>query len=94
MVVFRFKPETPANVQAELLKSMSELPNHFPAMKRFGLGVNVSERDQRYSHAMTMEFDTMAEMKAYLNSEYHEGSTATRFKPVIEERAIVSYELL
>ena len=42
---------------------------------------------------MTMEFDTMAELKAYLNSDYHEGSTATKFKPVIEERAIVSYEL-
>ena len=93
MVVFRFKPDTPVEVQAELLKSMGELPIHFPAMKRFGLGVNVSERDQKYSHAMTMEFDTVDELKAYLNSEYHEGSTASRFKPLIQERAIVSYEL-
>ena len=44
---------------------MGELPIHFPAMKRFGLGVNVSERDQKYSHAMTMEFDTVDELKAY-----------------------------
>ena len=94
MVVFRFKPDTPADVQAELLQSMGELPKYFPAMKRFGLGVNVSERDQKYSHAMTMEFDTIEELKAYLNSDYHEGSTATRFRPVVQERAIVSYELV
>ena len=93
MVVFLFKHDTPVQVQAELLKSMAELPLHFPAMKRFGLGENISERDQKYSHAMTMEFDTVDELKAYLNSEYHEGSTATQFKPVIQERAIVSYEL-
>ncbi len=93
MVLFRFKPDTPAEVQADLLTSMGELPIHFPAMKRFGLGVNVSERDQKYSHAMTMEFDSVADLKSYLNSEYHEGSTASRFKPVIQERAIVSYEL-
>ena len=93
MVLFRFKPETPAEIQDALLQSMRELPTHFPAMKRFGLGVNVSERDQKYSHAMTIEFDTMEELKAYLNSDYHEGSTAKRFRPVIQERAIVSYEL-
>ena len=42
---------------------------------------------------MTMESDTIDELKAYLTREYHEGSTATRFKSVIQERAIVSYEL-
>ncbi len=92
MVLFRFKPDTSMQVREDLLKGMRELPDHFPAMRRFGLGANVSERDQKFSHAMTMEFDTLDELKAYLNSEYHEGSTATRFKPAIEERATVSYE--
>ncbi len=72
MVVFRFKP-TPTDVQAELLKSMGELPLHLPAMKRFGIGVNVSERDQKYSHAMTMEFDTIDELKALSDQRMSRG---------------------
>ncbi len=63
-------------------------------MKRFGLGRNVSERDQLFSHVMTIEFDTMAELKAYLNDDYHEMHVATRFRPLIEQRAIASYEAM
>ena len=64
----------------------------FPAMQRFRLGVNASERDQLFSHVMTMEFDTMAELKAYLNHESHEKHVVARFKPLVEQRAIASYE--
>ena len=93
MVLFRFKADTPGVEQRELLKEMEELPARYSAMKRFGLGVNVSERDQTFSHVMTLEFDTMSELKAYLNSEYHERHVATRFRPMIEQRAIATYEV-
>ena len=93
MVLFRFKPETPVEVQEDLLQSMRELPTHFPAMKRFGLGVNVSERDQKIFACDDDRIRHDARTKGYLNSNYHEGSTAKRFRPVIQERAIVSYEL-
>ena len=92
MVLFRFKPEIGEADRAQLLQEMAELPLRFPAMQRFGLGLNVSERDQLFSHVMTMEFATMAELKAYLNHESHEAHVAARFKPLVEQRAIASYE--
>ncbi len=92
MVLFRFKADVPVAAQTELLGEMADLPSRYPAMKRFGLGRNVSERDQLFSHAMTMEFDTVAELRAYLNDAYHEMHVATRFRPLIEQRAIASFE--
>ena len=92
MVLFRFKPDVSDAAQIELLNEMAQLPSRYPAMKRFGLARNASERDQLFSHVMTMEFDTMADLKAYLNHGYHEMHVATRFKPLIEQRAIASYE--
>ncbi len=93
MVLFRFKPDVSVAAQTELLGEMKELPSRYAAMKRFGLGSNLSERDQLFSHVMTMEFKTMAELKAYLNDDYHEMHAATRFRPLIEQRAIASYEV-
>lgn len=92
MVLFRFKPDVSVAAQTELLKEMAELPSRYSAMQRFGLGTNVSERDQLFSHVMTMEFETMTDLKAYLNDDYHEMHAATRFRPLIEQRAIASYE--
>ncbi len=92
MVLFRFKPDISDAEQTELLNEKRELPSRYPAMKRFGLAGNASERDQLFSHVMTMEFESMAELKAYLNDGYHEMHVATRFKPLIEQRAIASYE--
>jgi hypothetical protein len=61
-------------------------------MKRFGLGLNGSKRDQRFSHVMTIEFDSFAEPEAYLDSAEHEAFVEMQFRPNIEERAIASYE--
>ena len=93
MVLLRFIPEVSSAARAKLLEEMKELPLRYPAIKRFGLGENVSERDQTFSHVMTMEFDSMSELKSYLNSEYHEMHAATRFRPLIEQRAIASFEV-
>ena len=40
-----------------------------------------------------LEFDSEAELKAYLNSREHEEHVTQRFRPLIASRAIVSYEV-
>ncbi len=70
---------------------MSELPIH-SRHKEVGIGINLSGAIKVLSrHDDGVRHDD--ELKAYLNSEYQKQPTANRFEPVIQERAIVSYEL-
>lgn len=92
MVLFRFRPDVGDALRDAVLRGLRALPSRFPAMKRFSLGENVSRRDQTLSHAMTIEFDTIAELEAYLDSPEHEAFVAAKFRPCVEQRFIVSMQ--
>lgn len=92
-VFFRFKPEVPAEARQKLLKEYTTFPAQFPAMRNFTLGENRSERDDTFEYAFSVEFDSEDELKQYLNSREHEEHVVERFRPLIAQRAIVSYEV-
>lgn len=92
MVLFRFRPDADPELRRTVLDRLAELPGHYPAMRRFALGENASERDTSFSHAMTMEFAGFDELHAYLNSERHEALVRDWFAPNIAARAIASFE--
>ena len=77
MVLFRFRPDSEEGARQAVLDRLAELPAYYPAMQRFGLGENVSERDSSFTHVMTMEFDRDDDLRAYLNSERHEALVPT-----------------
>ena len=93
MVLFGFRPEVEQGDRDAILAELAGFPRHFPAMRRFGLGENVSKRDGTFSHVMTMEFETPRELEAYLDSDRHERFVATRFRPNVARRNIASYEV-
>lgn len=92
MVLFRFRPEADAARRRAVLGRLAELPRHYPAMRCFGLGENASERDDTFSHVMTLEFAGFDDLHAYLNSERHEALVREWFTPNIAARAIASYQ--
>ncbi len=91
MLLFRFRQNIDAATKARVLRSLKDLPSHYPAMKRFGLGENVSERDKTFTYVMTMEFERAEELHNYLKSDRHEHFVATQFKPNIDDRVIATY---
>ena len=93
MVLFAFKPDVSAERRDELLREYTTFPQLHPAMRNFTIGRNISERDQTFEYAFTVEFGTEAELKAYLGSRQHEEHVVERFRPLISKRAIVSYEV-
>lgn len=93
VVAFRFRDTVDDEERARLMDEIAELPVHFPVLGNFQLGRNVSTRDDRYSHAFVTDVDTMEELAGYLSSERHERFVAERFKPLVAERAIVSFEV-
>ena len=90
MVAFRFRPDVKDDDQARLLAELNDFPKRFSAMKRWSLGQNISRRDDTFTHGFTVEFETEEELIAYLGSESHERFVTERFRPLIQQRAIVS----
>ena len=70
-----------------------KFPTRFPQMRNWQLGRNISERDSTYQYAMTVQFESVGELDAYLRSDFHESFVVQRFKPIIKHRAIVTIEV-
>lgn len=92
VLLFRFRPDASEAERSVVLAGLAELPSKHSAIRRFGLGPNISHRDSTFSYAMTMEFETREELEKYLNCESHERFVADIFRPAIDQRAIASYE--
>ena len=93
MLLFSVAAHVDKAMEEYLLEGLRELPSLFPQIRDFALGVNMSRRDDAYTYGMTMIFADVTAMESYLTSDIHETFVATRFTPVIERRAIVSFEV-
>lgn len=93
MVAFRFREDVDEADRQAVLDELNDFPGHYPTMRRWALGENISNRDDTFSHAFTVEFASEAELLAYLGSERHERFVRERFRPRIAARAIVSFEV-
>jgi 2,3-dihydroxy-p-cumate/2,3-dihydroxybenzoate 3,4-dioxygenase len=92
IVAFSFKEATSPVEREQLLAELRALPSAYPSMRRFAIGTNISRRDATFSHAFSVEFNSIEELNDYLESERHEKFVAERFRPIVEQRAIVSFE--
>lgn len=91
LLMFRFKPGTTESDRESVIAELNSWPARFPTMRNWSLGRNVSERDQTFTHAFSVEFENEADLKAYLASEHHETFVHSRWRPLVESRAIASY---
>lgn len=91
-VLFSFKYEVGVEARATLLADIALLPDQFPQMRRFALGANTSRRDQTFQHMMVIDFESRADLDAYLDSDLHETFVKTRFAPLVSDRAIATIE--
>jgi len=92
IVAFRFKPDVSETEVERVLRELNEFPKRWPAMRGWTLGRNISARDSTFAYAFVVEFATEKDLRDYLSSDAHEAYVRERWRPVIEQRAIVSYE--
>ena len=90
MLFFSFQPTATPQQRQSMLQDFAAVAASFPQIKKLELGENGSRRDDSYTHAMTMQLESFADLDAYLHSERHEAFVATRFRPLVSHRAIVS----
>ncbi len=87
---FRFADEVDEQLRDETLAALREFPGLYSSMRGFVLGENISNRDSRFSHTMTVDFDNEDDLLAYLSSDSHETFVRERWRPVIDQQAITS----
>ncbi len=92
VVAFRFRDELGEPERQGLIDELATFPSMYPAMRGFAIGPNISQRDQTFTHAFSVEFTTQEELVSYLSSERHERFVTERFRPSVAARAIVSFE--
>ncbi len=92
-VSFSFQDEVPPVERESILKELNDFPAHFPAMRNWSLGPNISRRDQTFSHAFFVEFDTEQDLLEYLGTDRHEDFVVKRFRPNVSRRAIVTLKI-
>ena len=92
IVLFRFRPDAPKERVSALMAEYEGFAARYPSMRGFDIGWNRSLRDDRFDAGFVIEFETEAELRSYLDSASHEEHVVERFRPIIEERAIVSFE--
>jgi beta-phosphoglucomutase-like phosphatase (HAD superfamily) len=93
VVAFRFRADVSEADRQRVLDELATFPSVYPSMQRWGMGRNVSTRDGTFTHAFSIEFDREEDLVSYLSSETHEHFVAERFRPVVADRAIVSFEV-
>lgn len=89
---FSFRGDALETDRELLLRDLSDFPTEFSTMKNWTLSRNISQIDQRYTHAFVVEFESVALLTAYLNSESHQRFVKERFRTMISERGIVTLE--
>jgi hypothetical protein len=93
VLLFSFLDGVDETSRRALLDALRDFPARFPQMRHWQLGPNISERDQSYQYAMTVQFERRTDLDAYLRSDYHERFVVERFRPVIKQRAIATIEI-
>lgn len=92
VVLWRFVDDSTDEERDSMLAELATFPQQFRAMRSWTMGVNRSNRDDRFTHGFVVEFETEQELLDYLATDTHERFVRDRFRPIIQERAIFSYE--
>jgi 2,3-dihydroxy-p-cumate/2,3-dihydroxybenzoate 3,4-dioxygenase len=94
ILLFSFHADTSAEAARSMLEEFARFPMRFSQMRDWELGRNDSSRDDTFDYAMTVKFEDRAALHAYLDSAEHERFVTERFRPLIKQRAIATFEVL
>jgi len=93
VVMFRWKPgTTPAQVEA-VERALARMPELVPEIRGYRYGRDARLADGNFDYAIVADFDNAAGWRAYWSNAEHQKLIAEYFRPIVEQRAAVQYEL-
>ena len=91
-LLFRFADDVAEIKREEVLAELRTFPSIYPQMRNWSLGENTSTRDDKLTHGMSIDFESEDDLLGYLRSDSHEAFVRERWRPIIGDQVIVSYE--
>lgn len=91
VVMFRWKPETPAEAIAEITERLEGLPAIIPELRAYRLGADARINAGNFDFVVVADFDSSDDYVAYRDNETHRGIADTLIVPRVAERAAVQY---
>ncbi|OFV73832.1 Dabb family protein [Rhodococcus erythropolis] len=92
VVAFKFRSEISDLDQQYIFAALNSFPDDYPTMRNWTLAPNSSNRDDTMSHAFIVEFDTRADLDAYLTGAAHEKFVQEVWRPAVKTQIIVTLE--
>jgi len=99
VVLFQPKPGLSEEDRLELIDALSAALREIPSVRRACLGPRITHgrpyeqlMTVDYSFATILEFDTVADLKAYLNHPVHE-RLATHFSECVEQALMYDFDV-
>ena len=91
VVMFRWKPETPAEAVAEITERLEGLPAIIPQLQAYRLGPDAGVNPGNFDFVVVADFDSSDDYLAYRDDETHRAIAETLIAPRIADRAAVQY---
>lgn len=92
VVLFRWKPGTPAAALEELGRAFRALPGKIPAIKDYAFGPNFSERSGGHTHILVSRFASHADLDAYLDHPEHQRVLERHIRPILESLLVADLD--
>ena len=94
IILLKLKDETTQEQIDDIASGFEAMKPQIPGMSFVTLAPNISEGPRkRYSHVMTMDFETYAAYRAYEDSELHDRMVAEKLVPVVEHITGADYDI-
>ena len=91
VVMFRWKPETPAAAIAEITERLDALPGLIPQLREYRLGADAGLNAGNFDFVVVADFDSSDDYVVYRDNETHRTIADTMIAPQVAERAAVQY---
>jgi hypothetical protein len=93
IVLFRFKPATPAGLVERAGQALVAMRGRIPEIRRIAWGPNLASNTGEYSHVLLVTMDDMAAVQRYLDHPVHLETVATHLAPIREARLAADIEV-
>lgn len=93
VVMFRWKPETPADTKDAVAAGLAELPIAIPEIAAYRFGPDAGLRDDNWDYVVVADFDDVAGYEIYRDHDVHQALVGEKIAPHVEARAAVQYTI-
>ena len=93
IVLFSFKPGTPAGSIAAAGAALEQMPAQIPDIRWIRFGINQARGTSEYSHALIVGLDDMAAVDRYAGHPHHKAVIAEFLAPIRDARLAVDVEV-